>query len=107
VRVAEPATSPAAAGSPTDAIIEHGQLPGYPRLQAFQQHHRPGQRRVRHWIAEDLADHHRDLPGLLATRRAHLLGGAGVRDAVVTMVTSIITQRRPASPAAVVRLGRP
>jgi hypothetical protein len=26
--------------------------------------------------AVDLADHHRDLPGLLATRVAHLLGGS-------------------------------
>ena len=61
------------AGQP--GIIEHSQLSGYPRLQAFQQHHRPGQRRIWHRITEDLADHHRDLPGLLATRWAHLLGG--------------------------------
>jgi hypothetical protein len=56
-------------------IIEHSQLPGYPRLQAFQQHYLLGQRRIWHRITEDLADHHRDLPGLLAARWAHLLGG--------------------------------
>ena len=57
-------------------VIEHSQLPGYPRLQAFQQHHGPGQRRIRHRMTEDLVDHHRDLPGLLAARQAHLLGGS-------------------------------
>ena len=58
-------------------IIEHSQLPGYPRLQAFQQHHRPCPRR-KAWqrITEDLAEHHRDLFGPLAARGAHLLGGS-------------------------------
>jgi hypothetical protein len=61
------------AGNP--GIIEHGQLPGYPRLQVLQQQDRPGQRRTWHPITEDLADHHRNLPGMLATRWAHLLSG--------------------------------
>jgi hypothetical protein len=56
------------------SIIQHSQLPGYPRLQTLHQHHRPGPRHICHRITEDLADHHRQLPGLLATRRAQLLG---------------------------------
>jgi len=58
-----------------DRLYLHGQLSGYPRLQAFQQHYRSGQRRICHPITEDLADHHRDLPGLHATRWAQILGG--------------------------------
>ena len=55
-------------------IIEDGQLAGDPRLQCLQQRclHRQS---VRNRLAEDLAEHHRQLIGLLTTMRPQLVCG--------------------------------
>ena len=54
------------------SIIQDCQLGRYTRLQALRQRGHPGQRRIRYRPAEDLVNHHRDLPGALAIRRAQL-----------------------------------
>ena len=53
-------------------IIQHRQLPGDPCLQRLQHRPMPGQRRARHRLAEHLADHHRQLVGLLVIAGAQL-----------------------------------
>ncbi len=55
-------------------IIKRRQHPCYPCLQSAQQRRLPGQRRIGHRLAEDLADHHRHLPGLLTAGTVQLPG---------------------------------
>jgi hypothetical protein len=63
------------AGPGEAGVIEHRQLLDDVGLQPLQQHFRPGPGGYGLRVAEDLADYHRGLPGLLTTRRAELGSG--------------------------------
>jgi hypothetical protein len=54
-------------GTGQSPVIQDSQLGGDSRLQRLQQRHLPRQRRAWHRLAEDLADHHRQLLSLLTT----------------------------------------
>ena len=56
-------------------IIQDRQLPGDPRLHRLQYRLTAGQRHARHRRLEDLADHQRQMLGLLLVARAQFPGG--------------------------------
>ena len=63
------------AGAGQSPVIQDSQLCGDSRLQRLQQRHLPSQHRVRRWLPEDLADHHRQLLSLLTARWGQLRCG--------------------------------